>query len=53
MNTGFAGNDPKIVLSDCFKILKTEMILNEKPQSDDDWAAQLLKIADNKKGIIK
>ncbi len=51
MNTGFAGNDPKTVLSDCFKTLKTEILLNEKPQSDDDWAAQLSKIADNKKGI--
>ncbi len=50
LNTGFNDNNPKAALSECFKALKTEKLLNAQPQDNDDWAAQLARIAENKKG---
>ena len=52
MNTGFSDNEPKKVLIGCFETLSREKLLNAKPETDDDWASQLSKIASNKKGSI-
>ncbi|MBO7217107.1 MAG: toprim domain-containing protein, partial [Clostridia bacterium] len=49
LNSGFNDNNPKVALAECFKALKTDKILNDKPESDD-WAAHLSKIIENKKG---
>ncbi len=50
LNSGFSDNNPRNALNEGFKALKTEKLLNAKPDSDDDWAAHLSKIAENKKG---
>lgn len=50
LNSGFNDNNPKAALSECFKALSTEKLLSNKPENDDDWAAQMSKIAENKKG---
>lgn len=50
LNSGFNDNNPKHALAECFKALQNEKILNAKPDNDDDWAANLVKIAENKKG---
>ncbi len=49
LNAGFNDNNPKSALNECFNALKTEKMLNE-PLPDDDWAAHLARIAENKKG---
>lgn len=50
LNSGFNHNNPKVALNECFKALQTEKLLNSKPDSEDDWAAHLKMIAENKKG---
>lgn len=52
LNSGFADNNPKTVLNECFKVLKTEKLLSVKPEDDGDWASHLSKIAANKKGNL-
>ncbi len=50
MNNGFSGNNPKAVLLDCISVLKREKATSTKPLDEDDWAAQMRIIAENKKG---
>lgn len=50
LNSGFEGNSPKEVLLDCISVLKTEKTLSAKTESVDDWASQMRKIAEDKKG---
>lgn len=49
LNTGFASNNPKEILLDCVKVLKEEWVMLDT-DNNDDWAAQMKKIAENKKG---
>ena len=50
LNTGFEGDRPKSVLIDCISVLKTEKSMKEIITDNDDWASQMRKIAENKKG---
>ncbi len=50
LNTGYNDNNPKTALAECFKAIKTERLLSATPDDSDDWAAQLSRIAENKKG---
>ena len=50
LNTGFEGDRPKSVLIDCISVLKTEKSMKETITDNDDWASQMRKIAENKKG---
>lgn len=51
LNTGFASNNPKEILLDCAKVLKEERVMLDT-DNNDDWAAQMKKIAENKKGNL-
>ena len=51
LNTGFASNNPKEILLDCVKVLKEEKVMLDT-DNNDDWAAQMKKIAENKKGNL-
>ncbi len=50
LNTGFEGDNPKLILSDCISVLKTEKTLARSADDIDDWASQMRAIAENKKG---
>lgn len=50
LNTGFEGDNPKLILSDCISVLKTEKSLAHSTDNIDDWASQMRAIAENKKG---
>lgn len=50
LNTGFEGDNPKLILSDCISVLKTEKTLAHNADDIDDWASQMRAIAENKKG---
>lgn len=50
LNTGFEGDNPKLILSDCISVLKTEKTLAHSADDIDDWASQMQAIAQNKKG---
>lgn len=50
LNSEFIGNDPKATLIDCISVLKKEKSLQASSLDDDDWATQMQKIAENKKG---
>ena len=50
LNSEFIGNDPKDTLIDCISVLKKEKTLQVSSLDDDDWATQMQKIAENKKG---
>ncbi len=50
LNTGFEGDNPKLILSDCISVLKTEKTLAHSADDIDDWASQMRAIAENKKG---
>ena len=50
LNSEFIGNDPKDTLIDCISVLKKEKSLQVSSLDDDDWATQMQKIAENKKG---
>lgn len=50
LNTGFEGDNPKSVLRDCIDVLKNEKSLKDTINNNDDWASQMRKIAENKKG---
>lgn len=50
LNNGFVGDNPKAVLIDCVSVLKNEKALIAKTDDTDDWASQMRRIADNKKG---
>lgn len=50
LNTGFKGDEPTMMLADCVKVLKEEKARLSKPVNNDDWATQMKRIAENKKG---
>ena len=50
LNTGFEGDHPKSVLIDCISVLKSEKSLKDVSTDIDDWASQMRRIAENKKG---
>ena len=50
LNTGFEGDRPKSVLIDCISVLKSEKSMKNVATDNDDWASQMRKIAENKKG---
>ena len=53
LNEGFSGDNPLAVLTDCITVLIYEKTLHDsssQTQNDDDWASQMQKIAENKKG---
>ena len=50
LNSEFIGNDPKDTLMDCISVLKKEKSVSTSSLDDDDWAIQMQKIAENKKG---
>lgn len=50
LNNGFNGDNPKAVLIDCINVLKNEKSLTQNIDNTDDWASQMRKIAENKKG---
>lgn len=50
LNSEFIGDAPKGTLLDCIAVLKNEKSLSVKTTDDDDWASQMRKIAENKKG---
>ncbi len=50
LNNGFNGDNPKAVLIDCINVLTNEKSLTQNIDNTDDWASQMRKIAENKKG---
>ena len=50
LNNKGATNNVKEVLSDCVKVLKSEKAISSHSSEDDDWVAQMRRIAENKKG---
>lgn len=50
LNSEFIGDQPKDTLTDCIDVLKREKDTSSSSLDDDDWATQMKKIADNKKG---
>ena len=51
LNSEFVGDNPKDILIDCINVLLNEKFLSSGTVTDDeDWASQMQKIADNKKG---
>lgn len=50
LNSDFIGDRPKDTLIDCIEVLKREKDISFSPIDDDDWAIQMKKIAENKKG---
>ena len=51
LNSEVIGNGPKETLMDCIKVLKKEKEISKVSLNDDDWATQMQKIAEDKKGI--
>lgn len=50
LNSEFIGDQPKDTLIDCIDVLKREKDTSSSSLDDDDWATQMKKIAENKKG---
>lgn len=50
LNSEVIGNGPKETLMDCIKVLKKEKEISKVSLNDDDWATQMQKIAEDKKG---
>ncbi len=50
LNSEFIGDQPKDTLTDCIDVLKREKDTSSSSLDDDDWATQMKKIAENKKG---
>ncbi len=50
LNTGFEGDHPKSVLIDCISVLRSEKSMKDVITDNDDWASQMRRIAENKKG---
>lgn len=50
LNSEFIGDQPKDTLADCIDVLKREKDTSSSSLDDDDWAIQMKKIAENKKG---
>ena len=50
LNNKGTTNNVKEVLSDCVKVLKSEKAISSHSSEDDDWVAQMRRIAENKKG---
>ena len=51
LNSEFVGDNPKEILIDCINVLLNEKFLSSGMSVDDeDWASQMQKIAENKKG---
>ncbi len=50
LNSDFIGDGPKDTLIDCIEVLKREKEISSSSLDDDDWAIQMRKIAENKKG---
>ena len=50
LNSEIIGNGPEETLMDCIKTLKKEKEISKPSLNDDDWATQMQKIAEDKKG---
>lgn len=50
LNSEFIGNNPRDTLLDCISVLKNEKSTSTCALDDNDWAIQMQKIAENKKG---
>ncbi len=50
LNSEVIGNGPEETLMDCIRVLKKEKEISKVSLNDDDWATQMQKIAEDKKG---